>query len=160
MRFTEKIKSRIISLLHTKSKFPPAGSTCLYLKINEKIGAKLYKFKRTRTLAMKNQIKLNVLNLSPKVGSTFEIPILIYRDFEETKNRAEIEWMFYYGYLTQHASKVDSRKDYKSISAFLKSIESLGYDTYDLENDWNVGKINNRIVCIDTDSRTLELKRK
>lgn len=155
MRFTKKIKSRILEILHTEKKLPPAGSSCLYLQLNRWLGAKLYKNKRTRNAAIKSQKKLNELDLSPKAGNIFEIPVLVYNDFRETKSRAEIGYEFYYGYLTQHASKVDSRKDYRQISKFLKTIEELGYDTYDLENNWNIGKINNRIVCIDTDPRTL-----
>jgi len=37
---------------------------------------------------------------------------------------------------------------------FLERLESLGY-CIDYENGWNLGMINNRIVCIDTDPESL-----
>ncbi len=155
MRFTERIKNKIISILHTKTKLPPAGSSCLYLQLDNKMGAKLYKDKKIRNGAHKNQIRFNKIKLSPNIGEKFEIPFLSYFDCRETDDSAEIEWDFFYGYLTQHAAKVDKKRDYKKISNFLKTMESMGYDIYDLENDWNIGKINKRIVCIDTDPVTL-----
>jgi len=79
------LKSKVIEILHTKTRFPPAGSSCLYLNLNDVIGVKLYKTKKIRNKSFSNQKKLNKIDLAPDVGDKFEIPFLLYFDVRENK---------------------------------------------------------------------------
>lgn len=149
MRFISNIKSKVILLIHEQKNEIQFGSSCLFIKLDNEVGFKLYENRLTRNIAFTNQIKLYKLKMAPVAIQRFQISLSDINNIHRTIKRKT-----YYGYVTQCAKKI-TRKDFDSVLKFLQRMEEIGYETWDLENHWNLGKINKRIVCIDTDAKTL-----
>jgi len=131
-RATDKIKNT-----------PKCGSESLFIPINEKNGAKIFKNIKDRNRSFYIQKKMFDLGLSPEVGDRFTLSVEL-KDFFNGKLKA-------YGFLTKIVKCPINKKDLKKISNHYNKI-GIKYEDF---RACNFGYDENKnILCIDFGERS------
>ena len=122
------------------------GGFCVFIKLNDRWGVKLYNTKEKRDECFVLQLRASRKKVAPKVGFKVRESFIFSRYNRESE---------YWGFLTEVADLPFNtlyNKKAQKVSRILQSrMFKRGFDTDDL-HAYNIGKIGERYVCIDFDN--------
>lgn len=158
MKFTSKRKRQLIDAIKRTKKLI-FGSSCIFFPLDEKVGVKFYQFKSHRDKSLMRQHKAANFGLAPLCGGSFDFECFFiqHNQFLTPKSQYSV----IYGYMTEIASippKSQRSALKKSIFNLECNLENIGIVHHDLHLD-NIGVLRNKVVCIDFDVLSCELKR-
>ena len=125
------------------------GSRCVFIRLSENIGLKLYKDESNATRTVERQTKAFKHGLGPKVLSG----VKAYRMKRRGKFRT------FYGYKTQIVKlcrrEYDNEELGHKMDQLISNLEDIGLPSYDV--CWfNCGWIGDKLVCIDFDDVSMD----
>lgn len=142
------------AIRNCKAKAPPSGISCIFLKLNDFVGAKLYCSKVSRDKAHRMQSHAANYGLAPLSGECFDHEFYYMQHKYED---AEVRYNKVYGYLTEFAH-VPKHISHEEIGALKRGLYNIGLVNDDLFAK-NVGFVGNKLVCIDFDFVSCQWKR-
>lgn len=155
MKWNTSVKKKLLGnkLLHSDS-----GCSCVFIKINDKIGLKVYGSLRARNYAYKWQAKAHKAKVGPAVGekiSIFDTKHPITKAINRYTRRSWCtEAAPYYCYITQVVKIPGSGISHKQLMSIKKKLRKIKFATRDVETWHNTGLLDGRPVCYDFDPAT------
>lgn len=134
----------------------PQGVSCSYVQWTKNVGLKLFTCKYTRDHSYKGQKRAAEHKLAPKVGKKLQFKALSFGgDDYNAPNPTPIT---IYGFFTETA-RIGGRRppSDRAVMRLSEKLDDIGINHFDL-HECNVGKIGNRVVCIDFDTASCSLQ--
>jgi len=143
LKWSDRTKEWISKRVFDSSDDVQYGSSCIFVPLTKKIGAKIYFDGSNRNFSHSNQIH------------KFEMNFLCISEQNDERYVREAYKRKVYGYLTEIAEHVEtiSRSDKMDIC---KKLKSIGLKSHDLDAR-NLGRINGKLIVIDFDMLTFRL---
>lgn len=144
MKMTPDIRMQILMFLADETKPTPAGHVCRFLRLNDKLGAKIYgnsivEIEKAKK-AHASQAKAFGQGLAPEPGEYFNIRMRL-----GSSSSVNI-----HGYLTEAVNPCRG-SDYDALYELDRKMVNAGYSTGDLR-EANCGWTNEgELVCVDWD---------
>ena len=153
LKWNKARKAELITV--TKRKNIKCGLSCVFVKLNESVGAKIYSTQRERDRCHKIQTLASEHKIAPLVGDPFDLECYMIR---HNGIEAAVNYRKMYGYLTQVAEIRRSMYHIKDILGLEYDLYKIGIIHDDLHKG-NIGFIKDKMVCIDFDAISCKLKR-
>jgi hypothetical protein len=152
------IKSKVSSAIDGS----PNGRHCHFVKITDKIGAKLYRTKDARDFCYDNQVKAAKHDLGPEVYGKFEF--VTEEELINGPKRLKANSVVY-GYLSevvevavcnrlkgeewlQRDNWFNANYGYAAVDELISELDDIGFEFAD-DNLFNMGIKDGRLICID-----------
>lgn len=161
LRWTKAMERRLFTLA-VKQQYQDGdntGASCVFLKINQRVGVKLYDSWSTRDHCWKIQKTAYQHGLGPRVGSKFFMnQLAIIAPTEDEARQLVVEKIF--GYVTEVAKVIpwSVEIDDLLLRRLQVSLWDAGIDYTDMHQG-NVGYIGKKLVCIDFDNYSCRLRK-
>ena len=155
LKWSDRTKEWISKRVFDSSDDVQYGSSCIFVPLTKKIGAKIYFDGSNRNFSHSNQIHAHSNGMGSRVGDKFEMNFLCISEQNDERYVREAYKRKVYGYLTEIAEHVEtiSRSDKMDIC---KKLKSIGLKSHDLDAR-NLGRINGKLIVIDFDMLTFRL---
>jgi hypothetical protein len=150
-------KSRQKQLLKNKH-CPSSGCNCIFIKLTDRVGIKIYTRKTHRDIAHDLQSKAFKHKVGPQAGEKFSIynpkHAVAIKIKQHIKRRCPHTWdrrWPLYCYLTEVVRVPEDGISEKQYLSLFKRLEKVGFSTNDISLEHNVGILKGRAVCYDFD---------
>ena len=153
LKWTKARKAELLTV--TKRKNIKCGISCVFVKLDEFVGVKIYSTRRERDRSFKAQTIAAKHKIAPLVGDSFELECYMVRHDGFT---ADVDYRKMYCYLTQVARISRAKPNIRTILALEYELYKVGIIHEDLHKG-NVGYVSDKLVCIDFDIVSCQLKR-
>lgn len=139
-------------MIHERINDSPRGGDAVFVRLNDKVGIKLYYDKSTRDRAYKYQTKAAKYDLGPETYGKVD-GFSFIKTTENLWSDIKIEEEFRFGYLTEIVETIENRTQW---NFYAKKIDDLRTNLMDCigfsftdNHDFNCGLKDGMLVCID-----------
>ena len=152
MVYTVPIERSTHLIERTTFEPPKEGCECMFVKLNKKEGIKIYPSKENALFAYNRQKKAYECGVAPnvfsKVGKCLIGNLLQFDRYDVFSTDSGVPRVYGYFYITEVAKKV-YRWDQDEGDKVEAILEHLGYETEDMMEARNLGRVDGRLVAID-----------